>query len=76
MTIDYKNQNDIISPELIDLWEINYIYNDKPLNRNKTNLKTDDKSILLEKLSSINYTGQHFGKANTVMMQKIQQKIM
>jgi len=50
MTIDYKNQNDIISPELIDLWEINYIYNDKPLNRNKTNLKTDDKSILLEKL--------------------------
>jgi len=31
-----KNQNDIVNSELINSYDIEYIFNDKPINRIKT----------------------------------------
>ena len=50
MTIDDKNQNDIINSELINSYKIDYIFSDKPINRYKIKPKVEDKSILLKKL--------------------------
>ena len=50
MSIDSKNQSDIINSELVNSYDIEYIFNDKPINRAKNNLKEEDKSVLLKVL--------------------------
>ena len=45
-----KNQNDILSSELSNSYDIEYIFNDKPINRIKTKPKIEEKSYLLDKL--------------------------
>ena len=56
MTIDNKNQNDKINNELLEFYDIEYIFDNKPINRIKSEKINEDKSILLEKLKNkINY---------------------
>ena len=50
MVLDSKNQNDIINSELINSYDIDYVFSDKPINRIKTKPKVENKSILLENL--------------------------
>ena len=50
MTSEDKNQNDKIKSELINSYDFDYIFNDKPINRFKTKTKIDDKSKLLSDL--------------------------
>ena len=50
MTLNYKNQNDIIISELIDSYNIEYIFENKPINRIKTNASKEDKNKLLGSL--------------------------
>jgi len=45
-----KNQNDILSSELSNSYDIEYIFNDKPINRTKTKPKVEEKSYLLDEL--------------------------
>ncbi len=45
-----KNQNDIINLELIKSYDIEYIFNNKPLNRFKTKPKIEEKSKKLDLL--------------------------
>ena len=45
-----KNQNDILSSELSNSHDIEYIFNDKPINRIKTKPKIEEKSYLLDEL--------------------------
>ena len=45
-----KNQNDILSSELSNSYDIGYIFNDKPINRTKTKPKVEEKSYLLDGL--------------------------
>ncbi len=45
-----KNQNDILSSELSNSYDIEYIFNDKPINRIKTKPKIEEKSYLLDGL--------------------------
>ena len=45
-----KNQNDILSSELSNSYDIEYIFNDKPINRTKTKPKEEEKSYLLNGL--------------------------
>ena len=58
MTIDDKNQNDIINTQIVDSYDIEYIFNNKPINRIITKLKVEDKSLLLDalidKISKVN----------------------
>ena len=58
MTIDDKNQNDIINTQLVDSYDIEYIFNNKPINRIITKLQVEDKSLLLDalkdKISKVN----------------------
>ena len=57
MILDDKNQNDILNSELINSYDIEYVFNDKPLNRTITKPRVEDKSDLLnnlkEKISKI-----------------------
>ena len=57
MILDDKNQNDIVNSELINSYDIEYVFNDKPLDRTRTKPKVEDKSDLLnnlkEKISKI-----------------------
>ena len=53
MSIDDKNQNDIINAQLVNSYDIEYIFNDKPINRAKNNLKEEDKSVLLKVVNSL-----------------------
>ena len=50
MTLEDKNQNDIINSELINSYDIEYIFNEKPINRFKTKPILEDKSKLLSNL--------------------------
>ena len=50
MILDDKNQNDILNSELINSYDIEYVFNNKPINRIKTNPKVENKSKLLENL--------------------------
>ena len=50
MTLNYKNQNDIIISELIDSYNIEYIFENKPINRIKTKASKEDKNKLLGSL--------------------------
>ena len=45
-----KNQNNIIDSELMNSYEIKYIFNDKPINRFKIKPKVEDKSQKLNEL--------------------------
>ncbi len=47
MTLEDKNQNDIINSELINSYDIEYVYSDKPINRFKIKPILEDKSKLL-----------------------------
>ncbi len=47
MTLEDKNQNDIIKSELINSYDIEYVYSDKPINRFKIKPILEDKSKLL-----------------------------
>ena len=50
MTIDDKNQNDIIDSKLIRSFEIDYIFNDVPINRVKNKPKVENKANMLFEL--------------------------
>ena len=50
MILDDKNQNDILNSELINSYDIEYVFNNKPINRIKTTPKVENKSKLLENL--------------------------
>ena len=50
MILDDKNQNDILNSELINSYDIEYVFNNKPINRTKTKPKVENKSKLLENL--------------------------
>ncbi len=50
MTINIKNQNDILNLENMNSNEIEYIFKDKPINRLKTKPQLEDKSRLLSNL--------------------------
>ena len=52
MTLEDKNQNDIINSELINSYDIEYIFSDKPINRFKIKPMLEDKSKLLSDLRS------------------------
>ena len=52
MTLSLKNQNDILNLEKLNSNEIEYIFNDKPINRLKTKPQLEDKIQLLSKLRS------------------------
>ena len=52
MTLDTKNQNDIINLENLNSNEIDYIFDDKPINRFKTKPQLEDKKKLLSQLKS------------------------
>ena len=43
MTLNFKNQNDILNLEKLNSNEIEYIFSDKPINRLKTKPKLEDK---------------------------------
>ena len=50
MTLNFKNQNDILNLEKLNTNEIEYIFSDKPINRLKTKPQLEDKIKLLSKL--------------------------
>ena len=50
MILDDKNQNDILNSELINSYDIEYVFNNKPINRIKIKPKVENKSKLLENL--------------------------
>ncbi len=50
MTLEDKNQNDIINSELVNSYNIEYVYSDKPINRFKTKPILEDKPKLLDNL--------------------------
>ncbi len=58
MASNEKNQNDIISSELINSYKIDYVFSDKPINRFKIKPKIENKSIelnaLKEEIKNIN----------------------
>ena len=57
MILDDKNQNDRINKEIINSYDIEYVFKDKPINRTKTKPKVEDKSyrldLLKEKIKNI-----------------------
>ncbi len=52
MTLNFKNQNDILNLEKLNSNEIEYIFIDKPINRLKTKPQLEDKIELLSKLKT------------------------
>ena len=52
MILEDKNQNDIINSELINSYDIEYIFSDKPINRFKIKPILEDTSKLLSDLKS------------------------
>ena len=50
MTIEDKNQNEIINSEIINSYNIDYVFSDKPINRLKTKPILEDKSNQLNDL--------------------------
>ena len=52
MTLNFKNQNDILNLEKLNSNEIEYIFRDKPINRLKTKPQLEDKKKLLLELKS------------------------
>ena len=56
MTLNLKNQNDILNLEKLNSNEIEYIFSDKPINRLKTKPQLEDKIKLLSKHRDENLT--------------------
>ena len=52
MTLDNKNQNDKINNDLLEYYDIEYIFDNKPINRIKSEKIIENKSILLDKLKN------------------------
>ena len=52
MTLNLKNQNDILNLENLNSNEIEYIFSDKPINRLKTKPQLEDKKKLLLELKN------------------------
>ena len=52
MTLNNKNQNDILDKELLEFYDIEYIFNNKPISRIKLEKGIKNKSLLLEKLKN------------------------
>ena len=52
MTLEDKNQNNIINTEIFNSYDIDYIFNDKTINRFKTKPIIEDKSSKLNNLRS------------------------
>ena len=52
MTLEEKNQNDIIYNELINSYEIEYIFNNEPINRFTKPKKSSNKSELLNSIDN------------------------
>ena len=50
MTLEDKNQNNIINTESIDSYDFDYVFSDKPINRFKTKPILEDKPKLLDNL--------------------------
>ena len=50
MTLEDKNQNNIINSELIKTYNIDYVFNDRPINRINTKTKINNKYDLLKNL--------------------------
>ncbi len=50
MTLSNKNQNDIINSDIINSYDIEYVFNDKPISRIITKPTVENKSKLLENL--------------------------
>ena len=50
MTLEDKNQNDIVNSSLLDSLDIEYVFSDKPINRFKTKPVLEDKTYMLEEL--------------------------
>ena len=52
MTSEDKNQNEIIKSELMNLYNSEYVYENKPINRFDNKPKIKEKSMLLKELSN------------------------
>ena len=52
MTSEDKNQNEIVNLELMDSYNIEYTYEDRPINRFINKPKIEEKSVLLKDLKS------------------------
>ena len=50
MTLEDKNQNDILQSEIMDSYSIDCVFSDKPINRLKTKPKVEGASMLLHNL--------------------------
>ena len=50
MTLKQKNQNDIMSQELINSFEIDYIFHNKPINRFENKLPIENLTVKLNNL--------------------------
>ena len=50
MTLEDKNQNDIVNSSLLDSLDIEYVFSNKPINRFKTKPVVEDKISALKKL--------------------------
>ena len=50
MIINNKNQNDIISSELINSYDIEFVFNNKPKNRFQTKPGIENRPSMLERL--------------------------
>mgnify|MGYP001273654014 CR=1 FL=1 len=52
MTLNNKNQNDILDKELLEFYDIEYIFNNKPISRIKLEKEIKNKYLLLERLKN------------------------
>ena len=50
MTLNNKNQNNILNTELINSYNIEYVFSNKPINRINNEPKKDNKPKLLDNL--------------------------
>ena len=52
MEIEHKNQNNNNFEDVMDLFEVDYVYENKPIKRTFDELNLEDKQSLLENLKS------------------------
>ena len=71
MTLEEKNQNDIIYNELINSYEIEYIFNNEPINRftkpNKSSNKSELLSSLKEKILKLSLLNEEIGNMESII---------
>ena len=56
MEIEHKNQNSNNYDDIRELFEINYVYDNKPIKRTYALSKLEDKQSLLESLKKKNFS--------------------